>query len=87
MAEFTCDPGHFQLTDAMKTSFHARGYVLVRGFLSDAQVDKVKTSVEHERYLRHGHQYTDPNTGEVNIRKVMWRHPGHDVVGKVSSRL
>ncbi|XP_005090958.1 L-proline trans-4-hydroxylase [Aplysia californica] len=77
--EFTCDPTAFKVTPEMIQSYNDVGYFLVRGFLSNPELDKLKTAVEHDRFFEKGFGLAD-GTGKES-RLVMWRHPGNDVTG------
>ncbi|GFN88337.1 phytanoyl-coa dioxygenase domain-containing protein 1 homolog [Plakobranchus ocellatus] len=79
--EYTCGGQKFTVTDGMLISFKELGYFLVRSLLSPEEITKIKTAVEHERFLQHAFWVDNPDTGLRESRKVMWRHPGSDVTG------
>ncbi|RUS92236.1 hypothetical protein EGW08_000089, partial [Elysia chlorotica] len=81
-AEYSCDPNNFKVTDQMIQNYKDLGYFLVRGFLSPAEVAKLKTAVEHERFTKHSYGLSDEDKHKAGL--IMWKHPGNDVTGMLA---
>lgn len=79
---FPCDPYRFKVTEEMIAAYNDVGYFLVRGFLSNEELAKVKSAVEHERFMQYAFGLSDGDGKESRL--VMWRHPGNDVTGMLA---
>lgn len=80
--EFSCDPNNFKVTEEMLQSYKDLGYFLIRGFLTNEEVSKLKTAVEHERFTKHSYGLTDEDKRQAGL--IMWKHPGNDVTGMLA---
>ncbi|XP_071525073.1 L-proline trans-4-hydroxylase-like [Panulirus ornatus] len=77
---FTYDPLAWTVTPAMKEAFDKNGYILVRGMLTQKEVQKVRRAVSNSKgIMRYAFGRHDGNSRRV--MQSIWNHPGHDLSG------
>ncbi|XP_046376306.2 L-proline trans-4-hydroxylase-like [Haliotis rufescens] len=80
--EFTYKPG-FKASDDMKKAFDEYGYIIIRGLLNTAELNKVKKALEENgEILKHSFGLSDGNNRKSRL--CVWSHPGSDITGMVS---
>eukprot|EP00105_Crassostrea_gigas_P030683 XP_011453091.1 PREDICTED: uncharacterized protein LOC105346281 [Crassostrea gigas] len=81
--EYVYQDGKFKVTDEMKNYFENYGYIKIRNFLDDAELQKVKEVLEHNQEITK-HSYGIPDGTGRGCKMALWRHPGSDVTGMVA---
>lgn len=77
------ETGEFYCTPEIRESFDRNGYILVRGLLSNAEVAKLKTYMEHsDDILKHAHGRSDGAGKESKLS--LWNYAGDDICGIVA---
>ncbi|KAL8606298.1 hypothetical protein ACOMHN_024193 [Nucella lapillus] len=76
-------PGGFKVTPEIKADFDAKGYIIVRNLLNDAELTKLRGVLEDSDVIK---EYAlDIDDGlEKKSRMCLWNQPGNDVTGMVA---
>lgn len=79
-AEYRFDPSNFEVTEDMKKDYDANGYIMLRGFLDEEELTKIRKCVEDSGMVeKYGYGLPDGQGKEAKF--VIWSHPGNDVTG------
>lgn len=82
IAEYEIKDNSLKVTDDAKRHFDEDGCIIVRGLLSDSELQKVHRTVENPELVKH--QYGRPDKKGKEPKLVLWQHPGNDVTGMVA---
>jgi len=83
MADIACVEGENIVTPEVRAAFERDGYILVRGLLTNEEVDKIKIFMEgNADIMNNAHGRSDGHGARVKVS--LWNHPGDDVCGMVA---
>lgn len=82
LTEFEVKDNSLTVTEEAKRSFEEDGCIIVRGLLSDLELQKIRKTTEDPGILKH--QYGRPDKRGKEPKLVLWQHPGNDVTGMVA---
>ncbi|XP_076805917.1 L-proline trans-4-hydroxylase-like [Clavelina lepadiformis] len=72
------------VTDGMKEDFWKNGFIIVRNLLTNAEVIKLRSSLERPESAVMGESYDQGDGDGRNIRLTLWNHPGNDLTGMIN---
>ncbi|KAH3834941.1 L-proline trans-4-hydroxylase-like [Dreissena polymorpha] len=75
--------GPFEMTDVMKDQYERDGFLVVKNFFDQEEIDNLWKIFEGPAgILNHSYETIEP--GGKKILRVMYKHPGNDVSGVIS---
>lgn len=77
---FTCDPRNFVLSNEMKQAYEDDGYIFIKGFLDQEELENLRKTVEDsDLFKQRVYGVSDGKGGESKL--TLWSHPGSDTTG------
>lgn len=72
----------FELTQPMQRDFYQHGYFIIRRFLDQEELDKVKKTLDESEITSHAYGIPDDDGSQSKL--VIWSYPGSDVTGMLA---
>ncbi|XP_041367484.1 L-proline trans-4-hydroxylase-like [Gigantopelta aegis] len=74
---------NYKPLDSMKTAFDKYGYIIIRGLLQPAELQKVTQALEENSEI-HKHAFGLSDGEDKISRQCIWSLPGNDITGMVA---